>query len=78
MPTYKFRCSNCGNEFDKLYLSYKKAKEEEKCPKCQGIAKKVFTAPSISLNSSEMDKELAGDPEEYREMHYYEKKKDAK
>ena len=76
MPTYKFKCTECGNEFEELYLDYNEIKEVEKCPECGGKANKVFTASSISTGTGnhKWDKELAEDPEEYKEMHYHEKK----
>ena len=76
MPTYKFKCTECGYEFEELYLDYNEIKEVEKCPECRGKANKVFTASSISTGTGnhKWDKELAEDPEEYKEMHYHEKK----
>ena len=76
MPTYKFKCSNCGHEFEKLFLSQNEITDKLKCPECGEEAKKQFTASSVSVGTGnhKWDKEIAEDPEEYREMHYHEKK----
>lgn len=73
MPTYKFRCEECDYVFENYYRTFKEAKEVEECPKCEGEAQKVFTAPSISTKRTSVDRQFADDPQEYREMHYYEK-----
>ena len=78
MPTYKFKCKECDYVFEEFFFTVKKAKKEVECPKCGGTAEKMFTAPSISTNKSSIDKQFSDDPEEYREMHYYEKQKDWK
>ncbi len=78
MPTYRFQCDECDNQFEKFFFTVKKAKEEVECPECGEMAKKVFTAPGINRVRRKIDKEFSDDPKEYREMHYYEKKKDWK
>ena len=76
MPVYKFKCTECGNEFEELYLSKDNIKENEKCPECGEKAEKVFTASAVATGTGnhKWDKEIAEDPEEYKEMHYHEKK----
>ncbi|MFW5980461.1 MAG: FmdB family zinc ribbon protein [Halanaerobiaceae bacterium] len=73
MPVYKYRCQKCDFEFEEFFFTFKQAKTELDCPKCEGKAKKVFTAPSISTSRTSIDKQFSDDPKEYREMHYHEK-----
>jgi putative FmdB family regulatory protein len=39
MPTYEFRCSQCGEEFERVMSVAEREKAKPKCPKCD--AKKV-------------------------------------
>ena len=75
MPVYKFKCKECNNEFEELYLKQDDIKEKEKCPECGALAKKVFTAAAVSIGTGnpKWDKQIAEDPNEYKEMHYHEK-----
>jgi len=75
MPVYKFKCTECGNEFEELYLNQNNIKKQEECPECGGIANKVFTASAVSTGTGnpKWDKQISEDPEEYKEMHYHEK-----
>ena len=61
---------------EKFFFTVNKAQDEVECSRCQGKAKKVFTAPSVSTSKNSIDKQFQEDPEEYREMHYHEKNKD--
>lgn len=77
MPIYQYLCQNCGHIFEEFFgSSWKSSMKEHKCPKCKKMAKRIFTWNSISTPSIATSGELAEDSEEYREMHYYEKKKD--
>ena len=44
MPTYEYKCENCGNEFEEFQSITAEAKAD--CPKCGSEAKRM-----ISLNS---------------------------
>lgn len=54
MPTFDFRCSDCGHEFSE-FVSIKE-KDKVCCPKCKGNVKQLFTGfmfkSSNSNNSS--------------------------
>lgn len=44
MPIYEYRCSECGEKFEKLSLSISSTPKVE-CPRCGG--RKVETLPSL-------------------------------
>jgi len=72
MPIYKYKCKNCGYVFERLYLSFKKAKiREAECPKCGSVGTRFFSSAPARITER-----FSEDSEKYREMHYYEKKKD--
>lgn len=50
MPTYEYRCRDCGHSFDIV----QKMSEDPltHCPECGGALRKVFTAPAISFKGS--------------------------
>jgi hypothetical protein len=63
--------------FEELYLSFEQAEQNTvKCPDCKTPAMRDFSRQRINAPSNPYAGELAEDSEEYREMHYYEKKKD--
>jgi len=77
MPIYTYRCNKCGKLFEKLYLSFEQAEQETaKCPECKAAATRDYSRQRFSAPSNPYARELSEDSEEYREMHYYEKKKD--
>lgn len=41
MPTFDFRCSDCGHEFSE-FVSIKE-KDKVRCPKCNSSVKQLFT-----------------------------------
>ena len=43
MPTYKYRCENCG-VFDHFSTP---SNMIDKCPKCDGEINQIFTKPNI-------------------------------
>jgi putative FmdB family regulatory protein len=50
MPTYEYRCRNCGHTFDVV-----QAMRDETltvCPLCGGELRKVFAPPAISFKGS--------------------------
>ena len=50
MPTYEYRCRDCGHTFDVV-----QAMSDETltvCPVCGGALRKVFAAPAISFKGS--------------------------
>jgi len=50
MPTYEYRCRDCGHSFDIV----QKMRDDQltHCPECGGELRKVFTAPAISFKGS--------------------------
>ena len=50
MPTYEYRCRDCGHSFDIV----QKMSDDKltHCPECGGELRKVFTAPAISFKGS--------------------------
>ncbi len=50
MPTYQYRCRDCGEELEVVQSFTDKPKT--KCPACKGSLRKVFAAPGISFKGS--------------------------
>jgi putative FmdB family regulatory protein len=50
MPTYDYRCRDCGHEFE-IQQSFSDDALTE-CPACQGDLRKVFSAVGISFKGS--------------------------
>jgi len=50
MPTYEYRCRDCGHSFDIV----QKMSDDPltHCPKCGGELRKVFAPPAISFKGS--------------------------
>jgi putative FmdB family regulatory protein len=50
MPTYEYRCRDCGHTFDIV----QKMSDDPltHCPKCGGDLRKVFAPPAISFKGS--------------------------
>ena len=46
MPLYEYRCTECGDTFEKLVLG---AGEPISCPKCQGGVEKLMSSFSIDV-----------------------------
>lgn len=77
MPIYIYQCKKCGKMFEELFLSFDQAeKRKVKCPDCKVVASRDFSTQRFNAPSNPFSSELSEDSEEYREMHYYEKKKD--
>ncbi|AND17143.1 FmdB family transcriptional regulator [Rathayibacter tritici] len=50
MPTYSYRCTQCGNAFD---IQQKFTDDSlTECPSCQGALRKVFSAVGVTFNGS--------------------------
>lgn len=50
MPTYAYRCTECGTEFD-VYQSF----DEDpltSCPTCAGIVRKLFSPAGVVFKGS--------------------------
>jgi len=63
--------------FEELFLSFEHAEQKKvKCPDCNVVAARDFSTQRFNAPSNPYAGELSEDSEEYREMHYYEKKKD--
>ena len=50
MPTYQYRCRDCGEELEVVQSFSDKPKT--RCPACKGSLRKVFAAPGISFKGS--------------------------
>jgi putative FmdB family regulatory protein len=50
MPTYEYRCKDCGHEFEAIQSFSDDALTE--CPACQGALRKKFSAVGISFKGS--------------------------
>ncbi|MFF8817154.1 MULTISPECIES: FmdB family zinc ribbon protein [Leucobacter] len=50
MPTYAYRCADCGHSFD-IYQSFSDSTLTE-CPECGGDLRKVFGSLGVTFNGS--------------------------
>ncbi|ROS59293.1 putative FmdB family regulatory protein [Frigoribacterium sp. PhB160] len=50
MPTYSYRCTECGNAFD-IVQSFTDDSLTE-CPVCSGVLRKVFSPVGVTFNGS--------------------------
>lgn len=50
MPTYEYRCRDCGHTFDIVQSMNDEGLTV--CPECGGVLRKVFGAPMISFKGS--------------------------
>jgi putative FmdB family regulatory protein len=50
MPTYEYRCRDCGHSFDIVQKMSDEALTH--CPECGGELRKVFAPPAISFRGS--------------------------
>lgn len=50
MPTYDYRCKDCGHEFE-IHQAFSDDALTE-CPECKGSLRKVFSAVGISFKGS--------------------------
>ncbi|MEJ6488346.1 zinc ribbon domain-containing protein [Leucobacter sp. USCH14] len=50
MPTYAYRCSDCGHAFD-IYQAFTDSSLTE-CPECGGTLRKVFGSLGVTFNGS--------------------------
>ncbi|PLV56214.1 transcriptional regulator [Thermotoga sp. SG1] len=59
MPTYTFRCKNCGKEYT-IFTSYSKV-EEVKCPHCGSKEKeRVYKKVSFSVQGGSSSSSCGG------------------
>ena len=56
MVTYQYRCARCG-PFD-LALPMGQAQPEQTCAGCEGTARRVFTAPSLTRPGAPLSRAL--------------------
>jgi putative FmdB family regulatory protein len=54
MPLYEFRCQTCG-EFE-AWRKLAEVSQPMHCPTCDAIAKRIFSPPSINLNSGSLSR----------------------
>ncbi|MHA3682834.1 FmdB family zinc ribbon protein [Leucobacter sp. HY1908] len=50
MPTYAYRCADCGHAFD-IYQSFSD-NALTSCPECDGTLRKVFGSLGVTFNGS--------------------------
>ncbi len=76
MPIYEYRCSGCGAIFEKFFpVSAGDELTKTKCKHCGESAPRCYAFTSFSSPGA-IDTAFSEDEPAYREMHYYEKKKD--
>ena len=50
MPTYSYRCTECGNAFDAVQAFTDDALTQ--CPSCGGRLRKLYSAVGVTFNGS--------------------------
>lgn len=50
MPTYQYRCTECGSDLDAVQKFTDPALTE--CPECEGVLRKVFSAVGVVFKGS--------------------------
>lgn len=50
MPLYEYKCETCGR-FEQ-WRTLAEVSTPMLCPTCEAVAKRVFSAPNVNLNSS--------------------------
>jgi putative FmdB family regulatory protein len=59
MPLYEYRCDDCGD-----FEAWRRMAELEMplhCPSCDAIARRIFSPPSVNLNSGSL-RDRRGEP----------------
>ena len=75
MPIYEYWCQECRLLFEEHHpLSAEDKRKATQCPLCKGKASRYYGSPFSS--PGKIERQFHEDQPEYREMHYYEKKKD--
>jgi len=54
MPTYNYKCPNCGGEVE-MFMSVAQSAEDVPCPaaECDAIMEKLIGAPAVNMNGHE-------------------------
>ncbi|GAB4283495.1 MAG: zinc ribbon domain-containing protein [Candidatus Rifleibacteriota bacterium] len=50
MPTYSYKCKECGNVFDAFHSM--SCTDEQHCPECHGVGQKLLSASSVIFKGS--------------------------
>jgi putative FmdB family regulatory protein len=50
LPLYAYRCTQCGNRFEKIQNF--SAEPETECPKCHGVLERPLTAPRLHFKGA--------------------------
>jgi putative FmdB family regulatory protein len=50
LPLYAYRCTQCGNKFEKIQNF--SAEPESVCPKCGGLLERPLTAPRLNFKGA--------------------------
>ena len=75
MPIYVYRCGTCGQVFEKLLFSTVGPEVARTgCPGCGATAPRDYATHSFASPSIGTSGELAEDTDQYKAMHYHEKR----
>ena len=50
MPSYNFKCKECGYEYEDFVMRISDGDKEQECPLCGQPAKKVFSRNTFGVN----------------------------
>ena len=67
MPTYDFRCKDCGHEFD-VVLTMNEPRPKE-CPRCEGELRRVIVKPMIAPDIAPYQSIVTGEMISGRKAH---------
>jgi len=70
MPIYEYTCENCGNTFQRIYMSPEDRPSEMTCPECGSTdVRQVFSPPTVhSGKAADVVEEAAEQAQEMREQ----------
>ncbi|MBO8131435.1 MAG: zinc ribbon domain-containing protein [Candidatus Marinimicrobia bacterium] len=54
MPVFEFRCKNCGNKFEELFLKYSDGNDKIECPQCHSKElEKLISADTVGKSGND-------------------------
>jgi len=69
MPIYEYECAECGEQFERIFMTPDERPEEMSCPECgSDQVQRVFSAPSIvggATDTTEKEEQASGQPRSF-------------
>ncbi|MCB0194805.1 MAG: hypothetical protein KDJ65_22840 [Anaerolineae bacterium] len=59
MPIYEYVCDQCGERFDKLFLSISRVPDEIECPHCESVeVQRIMSAAAVRSGDGAVGREI--------------------